>query len=202
MTDAVALKGIPYGNVAFRDIQHRNLAFVDKTRYIEILERYAGDYPFIVRPRRFGKTLFTQMLEAYYDEFLAEEFEKNFAGTYIGAHKTELASSFRTIHFDFSGIAASESTVEEFNNSVMSSIRDCLDKYPHPEQRDFLKKDYPSAASLLTAFFSLLGNEYLDASMLLSMNTINSQIISFRQMSKSLKILHPTKGITKPFSRH
>ena len=156
MTDTVALKGIPYGNVAFRDIRSRNLAFVDKTRYIELLEKYGGDNPFIVRPRRFGKTLFTQMLEAYYDECLAEEFEKNFAGTYIGEHKTALASSFRVIYFDFSGISDSDNIKESFQNKVRNAIKKYFDKYPHPEQDEILKGTYTSPADLIGDFFALL----------------------------------------------
>ncbi len=160
MTDIATLKGIPYGNVAFRDIQSRNLAFVDKTRYIEMLEKYGGDYPFIVRPRRFGKTLFTQMLEAYYDESLAEEFEKNFAGTYIGEHKTALASSFRVIHFDFSGISDSEDIKGSFLGKVRNSVKDYFERYPHPKQDEILKSSTNNVADFIGDFFSLLNRQF------------------------------------------
>ncbi len=160
MTDTAALKGIPYGSVDFRDIQRRKLALVDKTRYIELLERHASEYPFIVRPRRFGKTLFTQILEAYYDEFYAGEFEQNFAGTYIGEHKTALAGSFRVIHFDFSGFSSSPNIAERFCESVRASIAAFFSKYPHPRQERILDREFSDASSLLEAFFGILGDAY------------------------------------------
>ena len=101
-----ALKMAPYGEANFSILRANNLAYVDKTEFIAELESFANRFPFIVRPRRFGKTLFTQTLQAYYDIAAAEDFERNFACTYIGEHKTALANTFRVIHFDFSGIPA------------------------------------------------------------------------------------------------
>jgi len=160
MTGTTTLKTIPYGKTNFRSIRQDNFAYVDKTRYIEVLETYASEFPFIVRPRRFGKTLFTQMLEAYYDEIFADEFEKNFAGTYIGEHKTNLASSFRVIHFDFSGISASEDIRGSFFSKVRNSVTDYFERYPHPKQEEILKSSTNNAADFIGAFFELLNGEF------------------------------------------
>lgn len=70
------LKLTPYGNADFAYIREEGLAYVDKTQFIEVLERCGSNYPFIVRPRRFGKTLSTNMLEAYYDEAAADQFDR------------------------------------------------------------------------------------------------------------------------------
>lgn len=80
MFNSVSLKTSPYGKVDFAYIREHGLAYADKTRFIEALEKCGADYPFIVRPRRFGKTLATNMLEAYYDEAAADRFEKTFTG--------------------------------------------------------------------------------------------------------------------------
>jgi len=48
--------------------------YVDKTAYIEKVED-AHNYYFFIRPRRFGKTLLVQMLQAYYDIKLAADFD-------------------------------------------------------------------------------------------------------------------------------
>ncbi len=160
MTLTTTLKTIPYGKTEFRSMRQGNYAYVDKTRYIELLERYASEFPFIVRPRRFGKTLFTQMLETYYDEKYADEFEKNFSGTYIGEHKTELANSFRVLHFDFSGFSSSPNIIKRFDESVRTSIATFFSKYPHPRQDRILDRDFPDASSMLEAFFGTLGDVY------------------------------------------
>ncbi|MDO4839513.1 MAG: AAA family ATPase, partial [Desulfovibrionaceae bacterium] len=100
-----SLKLIPYGISDYTVVRSGNYIYIDKTKYIEFLESKFL-YTFIVRPRRFGKTLFTGMLKKYYDIAACNEFEKNFSGTYIGANKTPLANSFRVLHLNFSGLAS------------------------------------------------------------------------------------------------
>ena len=59
-------KRIPYGVSNFVDIMERNQYYVDKTMYLPMLEDEA-DSLFFIRPRRFGKSLFISMMQAYYD---------------------------------------------------------------------------------------------------------------------------------------
>ncbi len=56
---------IPYGRANFRSIRLDGCLYVDKTRFIRDLERER--FVFFIRPRRFGKTLWLTMLNAYYD---------------------------------------------------------------------------------------------------------------------------------------
>ena len=156
------LKFTSYGNADFVYIREQNLAYVDKTKFIEALERCGSNYLFIVRPRRFGKTLSTNMLEAYYDEAAKGQFDRIFAGTYIGSHKTPLASQFRVLHLDFSGIASPnhQDLIAEFQEAILSGILSYFQRYPHPEQDQVLKGKFPSAAALISRFFSLLGEEF------------------------------------------
>ena len=79
---------------------------MDKTAFIERLEQGGVKHPFIVRPRRFGKTLFTSMLKAYYDVASSDRFDELFNGTYIAEHKTASADKFRVLRLDFSGISS------------------------------------------------------------------------------------------------
>ena len=67
MTDKLRLKVLPRGKADFRTIRERGMAVVDKTQFIELVENCGADYVRIVRPRRFGKSLSVNMLEAYYD---------------------------------------------------------------------------------------------------------------------------------------
>lgn len=84
MTDTVSVQGLPLGISSFTKIRDNNQLYVDKTRFIKKLEDLQFFYTFIVRPRRFGKTLFTNILEAYYDKYQADDFTRHFTGTYIG----------------------------------------------------------------------------------------------------------------------
>ena len=68
MSDSFSPKLLPYGIASFTQIREEGLLYVDKTRFIRKLEERGLHFPLIVRPRRFGKTLFTRTLEAYYDK--------------------------------------------------------------------------------------------------------------------------------------
>ena len=146
-----ALKMAPYCEANFSIVRANNLAYVDKTEFIAELESFANRFPFIVRPRRFGKTLFTQTLQAYYDIAAAKDFERNFAGTYIGEHKTPLANTFRVIHFDFSGISP-QNFESDFADQVLSGFFDFCLRYPFKSGESLLREKFDSAHRLLTAF--------------------------------------------------
>ena len=49
---------IPYGLSNFSSFAKEGYHYVDRTNYIEVLEKLGEKYIFIVRPRRFGKSLF------------------------------------------------------------------------------------------------------------------------------------------------
>ena len=76
-------KRLPYGMMNFADIRQDNYYYVDKTRFIPMIEE-ADRFFFFIRPRRFGKSLLISTLEAYFQgkrelfEGLAmEKLEKN-----------------------------------------------------------------------------------------------------------------------------
>ncbi|MDR2408704.1 MAG: AAA family ATPase, partial [Bacteroidales bacterium] len=77
-------KRIPYGNTNFESIRTENYVYIDKTQYIELLEREDNKNLFLTRPRKFGKSLFFSMLSNYYDINQANKFEQLFGDLYIG----------------------------------------------------------------------------------------------------------------------
>ena len=56
---------VPVGVQSFNAIRRANYVYVDKSQFIEKLDLEGSSY-FLIRPRRFGKSLFVSMLEAYY----------------------------------------------------------------------------------------------------------------------------------------
>lgn len=154
-----SLKLIPYGITGFKKLRSDNYVYVDKTRYVELLEKQGILYPFVVRPRRFGKSLFADTLRAYYDINEATDFEKNFRGTYISSHKTPLANQFYILRFVFSGIDGDD-VPRRFYNAVRNGLTRFFNAYPHSRQQEVLSADLGSAADLLDAFFSILGTDY------------------------------------------
>ena len=57
-------KPIPYGISSYKTIREKNYYYLDKTNYIPQLEA-AGPFLFLIRPRRFGKSLFLSVLEQW-----------------------------------------------------------------------------------------------------------------------------------------
>ena len=125
------MKKLPYGISNYEELIEDGYYYVDKTMYIEKLENLAEKRILFLRPRKFGKTLFTSMIENYYDIKKIDEFEKLYRDTYIGKNPTKLKNSYHILKFNFSGIDTTndETTMKGFKNEVASSIKVFVDKY-------------------------------------------------------------------------
>ena len=97
------IKSIPYGISDFKQVQQEGLYLVDKTMFFEKMER-AGHFLFLVRPRRFGKSLFLSMLEAYYDINEKDNFRTLFKDLYVETHPTPYHNQYQILHLDFSKV--------------------------------------------------------------------------------------------------
>ena len=95
------VKRIPYGISDFNQLRSDNCYLVDKTRYLPLIEQMPN-YLFLIRPRRFGKSLFLSMMRTYYDILQRDNFDKYFGDLWIGTHPTEERNRFQVLYFDFS----------------------------------------------------------------------------------------------------
>ena len=125
------MKKLPYGISDYERLKENDYYYVDKTIYIEQLENLSEPYIMFLRPRKFGKTLFTSTLENYYDIKKKEKFDNLFRDTYIGKNPTKLKNSYHILKFNFSGIDTSneETTIKGFKKEVSSSIMQFVKKY-------------------------------------------------------------------------
>ena len=135
------MKKLPYGISNYEELVEDGYYYVDKTMYIEKLENLAEKRILFLRPRKFGKTLFTSMIENYYDIKKVDEFEKLYKDTYIGKNPTKLKNSYHILKFNFSGIDTTdeESTMKGFKEKTTIAIggfiaKYGLDFYINPEQ--------------------------------------------------------------------
>ncbi len=69
---------VPYGLADFKTMRENGYLYVDKTMYIRELENFTK--VIYTRPRRFGKSTFTNMIGYYYDLAEKDNFEKLFKG--------------------------------------------------------------------------------------------------------------------------
>ena len=96
-------KRIPYGMMNFAVIRRDDCYYVDKTRFIPMIEE-ADKFFFFIRPRRFGKSLTINMLQHYYDILAKDKFEALFGDLYIGKYPTRDRNSYLVLYLNFSGI--------------------------------------------------------------------------------------------------
>ena len=125
------MKKLPYGISNYEEIIEDGYYYVDKTMYIEKLESIPEKRIMFLRPRKFGKTLFTSTLENYYDIKKVDKFEKLYGETYIGKNPTKLKNSYHILKFNFSGIDTTneETTINGFKSKVASSIKFFTERY-------------------------------------------------------------------------
>ena len=86
----------PIGIQTFEKIRNGNYLYIDKTEYVYRMVHSASNYIFLSRPRRFGKSLLTSTLEAYF-----EGRRELFKGLALERLETEW-TEYPVLHFDMS----------------------------------------------------------------------------------------------------
>ena len=134
------VKGIPYGVARFEDIRRDNLYYVDNTMYLPLLEE-TSNYLFLIRPRRFGKSVFVSMMQAYYDMAQADRFDDLFDGLWIQQHPTPLKNTFQVIYFDFSLVSARQGKLESsFNDYCGAELDSFIKEYRSYYDEEMVEK--------------------------------------------------------------
>ncbi|NEX23539.1 AAA family ATPase [Thiorhodococcus mannitoliphagus] len=124
---------------------------IDKAHYLPLLES-AGRFLFLIRPRRFGKSLLKSVMECYYDRELARDFDEPFADTWIAAQPTAEHGADLTLMFDFSmvsrampgGLAASSLRTCASGSGASSSTM----RPPSPPRRSRRSTPRPTTISV------------------------------------------------------
>jgi len=105
--------------------------------YIPRLEM-ASNYLFLVRPRRFGKSLLLSMLKSYYDINEKDRFDEYFGRLWIGNHPTPYRNRYAVLHLDFSQVTGTIDSLEEnFYGYCNYALNTFADKYQQLFGADF-----------------------------------------------------------------
>jgi len=111
---------LAYGVSDFYKIMTNNYLYLDRTSYIQKIEDM-GDQILFLRPRRFGKSLFLNTLENYYDIAKEKDFETLFGKLAIGKNPTPLRNKYFILTWDFSCVMI-DGTSEEIKESLYSHM--------------------------------------------------------------------------------
>jgi hypothetical protein len=147
---------IPYGLSNFKDVVTEKYLYVDKTAYIATLEQ-EGKFNILLRPRRFGKSLFLSTLWHYYDIRYKDEFETLFSGLAVNDNPTPLCSSYQVLFMEFSGISDvdNQAVERDFLFEVHRRLRIFLRRYRYPSEAIRHIEATATAASAMKAFFEV-----------------------------------------------
>ena len=144
-------RALPYGISDFRRIRRENYYLVDKSSFITKLEETAS-FLFLIRPRRFGKSLFLSMLRYYYDIAEKDNFQELFKGLWIAKHPTWNQGRFQVMHIDFSQIGGTiDELTENFDGYMRMKFTNFARKYAAYYPKDYLDElnKYSSASDIM-----------------------------------------------------
>jgi hypothetical protein len=121
-------KDLPYGIADFKKLIQEGYYYVDKTPFIKTMDR--TKYLILLRPRRFGKSLFLSMLRYYYDIAERDNFSTIFKGTWIADNPTREQGVYQVLSLDFSMISGEiENVREEFSRHCCNQINDFMKQH-------------------------------------------------------------------------
>jgi len=182
------MKKIPYGSVGtFEDLITQGYLYIDRTRYIEELERLSEKHLIFLRPRRFGKSLFISVLQYYYGIEHQDKFERLFGGCYIGKNPTPLKSKYLILYLNFSGINtdSDQTTQQGFLSKVEKAVRKMVGTHKDLFGKADLDKiqNFPSPEEALLALFELMDLNFVDKKLYVLIDEYDqftNEIIAYR----------------------
>lgn len=129
----VDIPRLPAGCSDWRTIRRNNVLYIDKTQYLKALLDSSSKAAFITRPRRFGKSLFLQMMKNFFEGrkemfhglFISEYGNAEFLKRDIlecGTHISSPWMKFPVIYLNF-GLLAGCNTRREFKTHYAQMLR-------------------------------------------------------------------------------
>ena len=105
---------LPIGRQSFVELREQGFLYIDKTEYVYRMTHTNAKYIFLSRPRRFGKTLLTNTLHAYF-----EGKKELFEGLAIEKLEQEWIP-YPVIHLDLSAVKQMEKApLERYLHSIL-----------------------------------------------------------------------------------
>ena len=194
---------IPYGEADIRRIRLKGWLYVDKTRFLHRLEEES--YAFLIRPRRFGKSLWVSVLENYYDRTRADEWHAVFDGTDIGREPTEDRSRYVILRFNFSAFDDTLETLRErFEAYCEMAIRRALERnadlFPDAAIRRILAP--PAADGRLGELFAYAGDHGIPLYGLIDEYDNFANTVLAHHGRGGVRVVHPRRRLLPQLLRH
>lgn len=142
----------------FQEVVSKGFYYIDRTPYIEKLERSQDRLVLFRRPHGFDRKLFISMLSYYYGIQYHRRFEELFNRFYIGRHKTARANRYHILTINLCNLnpAGLQQTEQTLLDAVKQGVELFLRQYPAAfvgDQADILHSVL--FEEILTAFLGI-----------------------------------------------
>ncbi|MEM7531931.1 MAG: AAA family ATPase [Chloroflexota bacterium] len=123
----------PYAVRDFEKLIDGGYLYIDRTHHIRFLEEWGYEL-LLMRPRRFGKSLWLSTLMNYYDVAKEDNFERLFGHLAIGQEPTPMRNRYMVMRWDFSkvpvsgSIEAIQKALNEYLNNNMIAFGEKYEK--------------------------------------------------------------------------
>jgi hypothetical protein len=129
------MKPIPYGNANFREIRNDDYLYIDRTSYLQTLEQMKITRALFIRPRRFGKSLWLNVMTHYYDINQQDQFERLFGDLDIGKKPTVDHNQYVVINWNFS-LMSSRGSIDDLDTELNETLNSVMeDEIPQQVQK-------------------------------------------------------------------
>ena len=133
------IRRLPVGVTNFKVLRSNHRYYVDKTMYLQKMEE-TSDFLFLIRPRRFGKSLFLSMVGDYYD-CENKDIDDEFDGTWVGEHPLDNKGQFQVLQYDFSQVFANIDNLEgDFDSYCNIQLNGFIRKYGKYYSEDTIRQ--------------------------------------------------------------
>jgi len=127
MLEEMSERRLPVGIQSFNEIRNNGYLYVDKTDMIWMLANKGKKYNYLSRPRRFGKSVLVDTLQAYF-----EGKKELFEGLKIMAMEKEW-KSYPVIRLDMSGAGATPESIRSYLDDIFYDYEQLYDITVRPE---------------------------------------------------------------------
>ena len=155
------MKKIPYGESDFKKIILEDYYYVDKTMYLEKLEEVSSKVVYL-RPRRFGKTLFTSMMGYYYDVNSIDLYDDLFKSTYVYNHPTKNKNNYYILKFDFSGMIIQSDDENSIHRAFLDKVIDGISDFINYYKLNYVVNRELNVVELFSNFIRFFESLYLN----------------------------------------
>jgi len=146
----------PYEISDFEKIRLNAFTYIDRTDHIPHIEN-VGQYLLLLRPRRFGKSLWLSTLKNYYDINKKDLFDPMFSGLWIGQQPTMLANQYFVLEWDFSCVNCSGSH-KDIEQSLNCHLNDRIERFASDYAHILPSPIKIHSSSGISSFERLLGS--------------------------------------------